>query len=100
VAILLNVDDLFIPEFFETATVNAVPNVQVISAEVSEDVRMSELGADMDADAAIVVRLSVSANEDDLVSFRGRSFRIARAIEDSAALTKRLYLVAKYGGAR
>jgi hypothetical protein len=96
---LLSADDLFIPEFTETATVDGVSGVEVISSEVDAETKISELGSDMDIDASLIVRSSVAVDTDDLVSFRGTSYRVAKAVPDSANVTKRIYLTSRYGGA-
>lgn len=96
---LLDADDLFIPEFTETATVDGVSGVEVISSEVDAETKISELGSDMDIDASLIVRATVAVDADDLVSFRGTSYRVAKVVPDSANVTKRIYLTSLYGGA-
>lgn len=97
-AVLLNPEHLFIPEFVETAKIHNTTGVQVISSEVDLDRQVAELGSELSADASIVVRASQAATEDQLVVFRTKTYRIVRISEDSAGATKRLYLAAKYGG--
>jgi len=96
---IFDVDDLFIPEFLETATIGGVAGVEVISSELDAETRISEIGADEQVDASLVVRASVTAAEGNFVTFRAVEYRISKIVRDSANLTKRLYLVAKYGGA-
>jgi len=97
-AVLLNANDLFIPEFSETATVNNV-SAEVIASELSADIQLAAAGANLNIDASIIVRISVAAAEGQIVSFRGNSYRIAKIDTDSANITKRLYLEAQFGGA-
>lgn len=94
---LLNANDLFIPEFTESATVSGVAGIEVISSEVDAETKISELGSDIDIDASLIVRGSVSVDEEDLVTFRGVSYRVAKVVPDSANLTKRIYLTSKFG---
>lgn len=96
---IFDVDDLFIPEFSETATIAGVAGVEVISSELDAETRISEIGADEQVDASIIVRSSVVAAEGNFATFRAVEYRISKIVKDSANLTKRLYLVAKYGGA-
>lgn len=95
---ILNANDIFIPEFTETATINGV-SAEVISSEVDAETRVSEIGMDTQVDASIIVRVSVAAADEQLVSFRGRSYSISHIAVDSANLTKRIYLISTYGGA-
>lgn len=97
-ATILNASDIFIPEFTETATVNGV-SAEVISSEVDAETRVSEIGMDTQVDASIIVRVSVAAADEQLVSFRAKNYRIAHIAIDSANVTKRIYLSSTFGGA-
>ena len=97
---IFDVEDLFIPEFTETATIAGVSGVEVISSELDAETRISEIGADEEIDASIIVRESVTAAEGGFVTFRAAENRISKIVKDSANLTKRLYLVSKFGGAQ
>ena len=96
---IFDVDDIFIPEFIETATIAGFSGVEVISSELDAETRISEIGADEQIDESIVVRASATAAEGNIVTFRAVQYRISKIVKDSANLTKRLYLVAKFGGA-
>jgi len=96
---LLDADDLFIPEFVETATIGGVPNIEVVPSDVDAETRVSELGSDVDIAASLIVRASVVVDDDDTVVFRGSTYAVLKAVPDSANLTKRIYLTSRYGGA-
>ena len=96
---LFDADDIFIPEFVETATIGGVANVEVVPSEVDAETRMSELGSDIDISASLIVRSSVAVDDGDPVVFRGTTYAVAKAVPDSANLTKRIYLTSRYGGA-
>jgi hypothetical protein len=96
---MFNVDDLFIPEFQELAKIGSVSNVPVISAAIDVENVVNELGNDIRIDASVIVRVAVTAAEDDSVTYRGKTYRIAHIQTDSANLTKRIYLQSPFGGA-
>jgi hypothetical protein len=94
---LINVDDLFIPEFSEYATI-AGRQVQCIATEISTDTVVAEMGGMQDFDLALMFKISVAKPEEgSLITFRREAYRVARIVEDSIAATYRVYLVARYG---
>jgi hypothetical protein len=97
---LINVEDLFIPEFVEYCTI-AGRQVQCISTEISLDEVVSEIGAADEFDLALMFRISqAKPAEGSVLTFRGTVYRVARIIEDSIAATYRAYLRAEFGGVR
>ena len=97
---MFSVADLFVPEFTESAIVSSSA-VRCIQAELSEEVDVAEMGADLKYDLSLVFVVGEATIVDNqTVTFRSRDYRVVRKVPDSANLTFRVYLAAKFGGAK
>lgn len=92
--------NFFTPAGFKSsATIGSTSNVEVIPAAVMADGKISEIGRASDGELSLIVKVGVTATEGDVVSFRSVDYRISRIETDAANITKKLYLIPKYGGA-
>lgn len=96
---LFDVDDLFIPEFCETATISGT-SYSCIRSEFLAEEQFSDYGLqegwDLTLDFKVSDFISVPA-EQTIVVFNSRTYRIAKTITDSAGLTFKAFLIDQYG---
>lgn len=95
---LINMTDLFIPEFVETATISGAA-VSCISTDLSTSYNVAQMGADASVELALLFKFSATKPaEGASVTFRGTEYRVVRVVEDSIQAAFTVYLAAKYGG--
>jgi hypothetical protein len=95
---LINMNDLFIPEFVETATIGGAA-VACISTDLSTAYNVAQMGADGAVDLALIFKFSVAKPADgSSITFRGKEYRVQRVVEDSIQASFTVYLAEKYGG--
>ena len=96
----VNENEFFIPEFTECAYKNDV-QFEAIASRLDAETRATEIGADIDIDLSLIIRgtCAVSFAQDDIVRFRGTEYRVYKVSDDSANVTRRLFLISRYGGA-
>ena len=97
---ILNLNDLFITEFTELATINGVANVPAIATAIKPDTQEREYGLDVRLEMALIVRATVAAARNNLVTFRGSTYRIEDVETDSDNSTKRILLSKRNGSPR
>jgi hypothetical protein len=91
-------DDLFIAEFVETATIGGAA-VACISTDLSTSYNVAQMGADASIELALLFKFSVAKPaEGSFITFRGTEYRVVRVAEDSIQAAFTVYLAAKYGG--
>lgn len=92
--------NFFTPDGFKTtATINAVAGIEVIPSSVMADGKLSEIGRASEGELSLIVKVATAAEEGNSVTFRAIEYRISRIEADAANVTKKLYLIPKYGGA-
>ena len=93
-------NDFFIPEFVECAY-KGDESFPCISSRLDAETRATEIGPDIDIDLSLIIKgkCRVNLKQDDVIRFRGTEYRIHKISDDSANVTRRLFLISKYGGA-
>lgn len=96
---LINMADLFVDEFLETALIGG-QYVSCIATDLATNYNVAQLGADPAVDLALLfdARTLAKPAEGALVTFRGTQYRVQRVVEDSIGASFTVYLTAKYGG--
>lgn len=95
---LINMDDLWIPEFVESCTIDGQA-VECISTPIDTEIALTEMGADEEIDLALLFKISTPKPlRGALLTFRGRAYRVKKHVEDSIAASYRVYLSGQWGG--